>query len=206
MNANSTVAVPAERPTRPMARPRGRLGTIVIMAVTAVVLAALAYFTNRPVATPGLQRVDLIGTPSGPPPIVGQPAPNLTVTTLDGQTLSFSDLKGKVVWLTFGATWCQPCRAENPDIEAAYTAWKAKGVVVIQMYMNEDAATVRDYTERVGLDYLRVPDTDGRLSIEYRILGIPSHFFVDRDGILRQLKVGTLSKDEMTTILTGLAG
>ena len=177
------------------------------MAVTGVALLALAYVSNsRPTVAGQLQRVDLIGTPQGPPPIVGQPRPDLTVTTLDGQTFKLSDLKGKVLWLTFGATWCQPCRAENPDIEATYEAWKDKGVVVIQMYMNEDAATVKDYTQRLGLTYLRVPDTTGQYSIEYRILGIPTHFFVDRDGVLRKLTVGTLNRAQMNQTLTELAG
>jgi thiol-disulfide isomerase/thioredoxin len=188
-------------------RPAGRLGTLVIMVVIGAVLVALAYLTNARVTTTGeLQRVDLLGTPQGPAPIVGQPRPDLTVTTVDGQTLKLGDLQGKVVWLTFGATWCQPCRAENPDIQAAYAAWKDRGLVVVQLYMNEDAATVKDYGDRVGLTYTRAPDSTGQYSIEYRILGIPTHFFVDRDGVLQKLKVGTLSRDEMTQILTELAG
>jgi cytochrome c biogenesis protein CcmG/thiol:disulfide interchange protein DsbE len=201
------MAVAGPGPGRAARRSQSRLTTIVVMLVTGAALLALAYVTNLPAAsTPGLQRVDLIGTPKGPPPIVGQRAPDLTATALDGSTVTVSALKGKVVWLTFGATWCQPCRAENPDIQAAYDAFRDRGLVVVQMYMNEDAVTVSDYTERVGLNYIRVPDPDGRLSIEYRILGIPSHFFIDRDGVLRQLKVGTLSRDEMDRILTELAG
>jgi cytochrome c biogenesis protein CcmG/thiol:disulfide interchange protein DsbE len=206
MHAEHATPVTGPRPAATR-RSTSRLGTLAIMVAIGAVLVAVAYLTNsRPSSDPNLQRVDLFGTPKGPAPIVGQPRPDLTVTTLDGGTLTFSDLQGKVVWLTFGASWCQPCRAENPDIEAAYEAWKAKGVVVVQMYMNESTATVRDYTDRVGITYTRVPDADGQLSIEYRILGIPTHFFVDRDGVLRRLKVGTLSRDEMDAILTELAG
>ena len=196
------LAAPA-RPGRAMLRRgRGRLANLAMMAVTAAVILVVAYTVNRPSTAPGsLQRVDLIGTPQGPPPIVGQDAPPLVATALDGSAVDLTDLAGKPVWISFGATWCQPCRAENPDIQAAFEAYRDQGLVIVQMYMNEDAAIVSDYAERVGLTYVKVPDPDGRLSIDYRILGIPSHFFVDRSGVLRQIRVGTLDRAGIDAIL-----
>jgi peroxiredoxin len=183
-----------------------RVRTIAIMAVTAVAILIAAVLTNRPASGSGVTLVDLAGIPSGPAPIVGQTAPDFGTTTVDGTPVRLSDLKGSVVWLTFGASWCQPCRAENPDIKAAYETFKARGVVVVQIYINEDAASVADYAGRIGLAYPKVADTDDQLSSNYRILGIPAHFFIDRDGVLRQLRVGTLDAATMETILTELAG
>jgi cytochrome c biogenesis protein CcmG/thiol:disulfide interchange protein DsbE len=117
-----------------------------------------------------------------------------------------SDLRGKVVWLTFGASWCQPCRAENPDIKATSEAFRDRGVVVLQVYINQDQASVIDYASRVGLAYTKIADSDDQIATNYRILGIPAHFFIDRDGILRELKVGTLDAATMQSILTELAG
>jgi len=196
------LAAPARSGRAMSGRGRGRLANLAIMAVTAAVILAVAYTVNRPSTAPGsLQRVDLIGTPQGPPPIVGEAAPPLVATALDGSVVDLAGLAGKPVWISFGATWCQPCRAENPDIQAAFETYRAQGLVIVQMYMNEDAAVVSDYAERVGLTYTKVPDPDGRLSIDYRILGIPSHFFVDPSGVLRQIRVGTLDRAGIDAIL-----
>jgi peroxiredoxin len=110
------------------------------------------------------------------------------------------------VWLTFGASWCQPCRAENPDIQAAWRSRQDSGLRIVQVYMSEDAAAVRAYAATVGLTYARVADPDTRLAAAYRIVGIPSHFFIDRTGVLRQLKIGTLDPKTIEAALAEIAG
>lgn len=184
----------------------GRARTILIMAATATAILIAAILSNRPASATGITPIDLAGIPSGPAPIVGQPAPDFSATTVDGNPVRLSELKGSVVWLTFGASWCQPCRAENPDIKASYEAFRDRGVVVVQVYITESAATVAEYAGRLGLAYVKVADTDDSIATNYRILGIPAHFFIDRDGVLRQLRVGTLDAAAMQAILTELAG
>jgi peroxiredoxin len=175
------------------------------MAVTAVAILGVAVLANRPATgTGGLTPVDIVGSPQGPAPIIGQPAPPLRATAIDGSPVELAQYAGSPVWITFGASWCQPCRAENPDIQAAYDGFRAQGLVVIGVYMSESDETVSDYASRVGLTYVKVADPDTRLSTEYRILGIPSHFFVDRDGVLRQTRVGTLDRAGMDAILAEL--
>jgi hypothetical protein len=70
--------------------------------------------------------------------------------------------------------------------------------------MSEDAATVADYARRVGLTYVTVPDPSERLAAEYRILGIPSHFFIAADGTLEQIKIGSLDPASMEAALAGI--
>jgi cytochrome c-type biogenesis protein CcsB len=189
------------------AAPRHRARTIVIMAATAGLILAAAALTNRPAAAgSGVTPVNLAGVPTGPAPIVGQTAPDFTATTIDGETVQLSTLRGKVVWLTFGASWCQPCRSENPDIKATSEAFADRGVVVVQVYINEDARSVSDYAARLGLGYAKVADITDSIASNYRILGIPAHFFIDREGILRELRVGTLDAASMQAVLSGLAG
>jgi peroxiredoxin len=183
-----------------------RLTTVLIMAVTAVLIAAAAYLANRPSDATGLTPVDLTGNPTGPAPIVGQAAPAFTAKLVGGESLSLADLRGTGVWLTFGASWCQDCRSEAADIVAAYEAFKGRGVTVVQVFMQEDEAAVKDYADRVGLTYLKIPDPSARLATEYRILGIPTHFFIGPDGVLREVKVGTMTLDEMKATLGELAG
>jgi peroxiredoxin len=125
--------------------------------------------------------------------------------TIDGRQVSLSQYRGQAVWLTFGATWCAPCRAEAPDIQAAYEKAKADGVVVIAVYLSEDAAEVRDYTGRLGLNYVHVPDPDTRVASAYRVLGIPTHYFIDRSGILHSIKVGVLTHARMDAALAEIS-
>ena len=193
-------------PTKP-APGRQRVRTLLIMAATGALILAAAAITNQPAAATadgGVTPVNLAGVPSGPAPIVGQTAPDFTATGIDGKAVQLSTLRGKVVWLTFGASWCQPCRSENPDIKATSEAFADRGVVVVQVYINEDASSVSDYAARLGLGYTKIADVSDTIASNYRILGIPAHFFIDRDGVLRQMRVGTLDAASMQSILTGL--
>jgi peroxiredoxin len=172
------------------------------MGVTAVAILAVAYMVNRPPAAgEGVTAVTLSGPTAGDPPRVGKQAPGFTARTVDGKTVNLSAFKGQPVWLTFGASWCQPCRAENPDIQAAYAKNQSKGLVVLQVFISEDASTVRDYGNRVGLTYDKIADPATKIASAYRVLGIPSHFFIDRTGTLRTLRVGTLNPEAIDTTL-----
>ncbi len=190
-------------------RRAGTITTLLVPAVTAAVILAAAVLSDRgasATAAGGLTAVSVSGTASGAAPVAGTLAPDFTATTGDGRQVRLRDYVGRPVWLTFGASWCQPCRAENPDIEAAYRSFEGRGLVVLQVYMSEDAAAVRDYATRVGISYLTVPDPDERLAAEYRILGIPSHFFIDSSGRLVKLRIGSLDPQSMRAALDGLTG
>jgi cytochrome c biogenesis protein CcmG, thiol:disulfide interchange protein DsbE len=181
------------------ATPRtSRVRNLAIMAITAVLIAALAFVVNQPKASAGgITDVTLSGVAAGDAPTVGKPAPDFGATTVDGRAVKLSDFKGQPVWLTFGASWCQPCRAENPDIKAVYEKAKAGGLEVLAIFISEDAAAVKDYADRVGLGYDKVADPDTAIASQYRILGIPSHFFIDSDGVLQQMKIGSLDQAAM---------
>jgi cytochrome c biogenesis protein CcmG, thiol:disulfide interchange protein DsbE len=207
--AEPTVEAAASHDERP-ARSRGsRLVTFALMGVTAVVIIAVAFLANQPsntASSSGLQSVDLTGAASGAAPEVGKPAPDFTAATADGAKVTLSELKGHPVWLTFGASWCQPCRAEAPDIQAAYADFKAKGGEIVQVFLSEDQPAVKDYADRVGLTYVKVPDPDTAIATEYRILGIPSHFFISADGTLQSMKVGSLDPDKIKAALAEIGG
>lgn len=197
MEAQATV------PLRSGSRTSAR-GTLIIMAITAAVILGVAYLSDRPDTGEGaLTAVTVTGSASGAAPVVGAKAPDFAALRSDGTAFKLSDYIGRPVWLTFGASWCQPCRAENPDIEATHRKLGDE-VVVLQVYMSEDAATVSDYVSRVGITYVTVPDPSERLAAEYRILGIPSHFFIDATGGLRQIKIGSLDPGSMEAALAGI--
>ena len=186
------VPVATQGPVAAAPATRSRLTTLAVMGVTAVVIAIVAVFVNQPPTTAeGVTGVTLTGDTSGAAPVVGQTAPDFVATTIDGEQVQLSDFRGRPVWLTFGASWCQPCRAENPDIKATAEQF-GDDLVVLAVFISEDEAAVKDYADRVGLGYLKVADPATTIASQYRILGIPSHFFIDADGVLREMRVGSL--------------
>ena len=183
-----------------------RLGTLSVLAVTAGLVIGGAYLIDRPAkAASGLQAIALSGPTKGAPPKIGGPAQDFTATTVDGEPVSLSSHKGHAVWLTFGATWCAACKAEAPDIQAAYVEFKPKGVEILSIFIREDAATVKDYADRIGLTFPKVADPDTRIASAYRVYGIPAHFFIDRAGILRVVKTGGQSREQMDAALTEIS-
>jgi len=182
-----------------------RVRTLAVMAITAAIIAAVVFIVNQPTAAAGdVTNVTLSGSAAGQAPVVGQPAPDFVATTVDGRTVHLSDYRGQPVWLTFGASWCQPCRAEAPDIAAVYERQRASGLRILSVFISEDAATVSDYAERVGLRYDKIADPDTAIASAYRILGIPSHFFIDGTGVLREMRIGSLDQPAMEAAIAGL--
>ena len=182
----------------PFPRPRvGALRNILVTVAVGAVIIGLIRFLDRPAGAGASQAVTVTAAVSGPPPRVGKPAPDFTVQTLDGKTLRLSELRGQPVWINFWATWCPPCRAENPDIEAVYREYKDRGLVIVAISIGEDADTVRGYIGRTGLTYAVGLDSGTDIAAAYRIVGIPTHFFVDASGVLRAWRIGSMYKKVM---------
>jgi len=188
------------------ASPLGRfrnstLGNILVLVIVTGLVLAGAWWMNRPAsdATP----VD-VAAGDAPPPVPGEPAADFTATTADGQSFSLSANLGTPVWLSFVATWCSSCRTEAPDIQAA---WEASGqdVAMASVYLGESESTVATWAQRLETTYPQVPDPQGIISGQYRVMAVPSHVFIDRDGTVHSTHVGVLTRDEMDRILEELA-
>lgn len=176
---------------------------IVTAISAALAIAALVWFfafRGREVGTSW--SVTGIVRASGPAPSVGRPAPDFRAYGLDGAPIQLSALRGHPVWLTFWATWCPPCRAESPDIQAAYQQYKEQGLVVVALDLSEDPATVRDYAKRAGLSFTFAGDPTAEVAGSYLVTGLPVHFFIDAGGVLRDQKLGTLGKKSIQQELT----
>jgi peroxiredoxin len=203
MSPVTTVGVPRSWQQRIR---ESRLGTLLVLVVTAAIVMGGAYLVDRPAAAhAGTTAVKLTGTGGGAAPKIGSPAQDFTATTVGDKQVSLSSYKGQPVWLTFGASWCAACVAEAPDIESTYQKFKAKGIVVLAVSISEDSATVKDYATRVGLTFPMVADPDTRIASVYGVYGIPAHFFIDKSGILRSVKTGDLSRDQMAAAITDIS-
>ncbi len=123
-------------------------------------------------------------------PIVGKSAPDFQLENLDGQFISLSSLKGKPMLINFWATWCPPCRLEMPYLQQIYDEWSAKGLVMVSVNMGESASTVINFMKSYSLSFPVLLDTRQNVAAKYNIRGIPTTFFVDKDGIIRDVIIG----------------
>jgi cytochrome c biogenesis protein CcmG/thiol:disulfide interchange protein DsbE len=174
-----------------------RARTVAIMGVTAVAILAVSYFANKPAAGGSFTSIVLAGRATGPAPEIGKPAPDFTATTLEGEKITLSKLRGHPVWLTVGASWCQPCRAENPDVESTYEKYRGQGLKVVAVFIQDNGPDIEGYAKRTGLTYPKIDDSDSAIASSYRIVGIPSHFFIDSSGILREIRITSLDPETM---------
>ena len=175
----------------------GTLRNIVATVLVGVAIAAVVWFFDRP-GTANSQSVTVTAAARGAAPKVGKPAPDFEMTLIDGSVVRLSDYKGRPVWINFWASWCPPCRAENPDIQEVYNRHKdADGLVLLAPAIGEGRGSVADYMERADLSYPVGTDSDTQIAADYRVLGIPTHIFIDRDGTIAEIRVGAMSEKTM---------
>jgi peroxiredoxin len=129
------------------------------------------------------------------PTDVGQRAPEFALETLDGQTVRLGDLRGRVVLLNFWATWCTPCRAEMPEIQNAYEANQARGFDVLAINLQERPEEIRPFLGELGLSFPVLLDREGAVSRQYLARALPASYLIDREGIIRYGRIGTLSHE-----------
>jgi peroxiredoxin len=128
---------------------------------------------------------------------VGDLPPDFSGTAIDGSAVSMAALKGQPTWLTLGASWCADCRAEALDLQAAYVKYQPQGLAVLGVFIDEPESAVVDYAKRVGFTFPILSDPQGKIADLYRTYGIPIHFFVGRDGTIRDVRIGRLTPDDM---------
>ena len=116
--------------------------------------------------------------------------PDFTLDTLDGGTFTLSAQIGKPVVVNFWATWCPPCRAELPIFEDVYRNNHDRGLVVVGVDVAESPDVVAKYVAETGLTFPIALDTSGETTELYRIQGMPTTFFIGRDGKIRDMIIG----------------
>ncbi|CAM4244879.1 thiol:disulfide interchange protein tlpA [Bacillus manliponensis] len=132
---------------------------------------------------------------------VGRAAPDFELTTLDGTAVKLSDLQGKKVILNFWATWCGPCKQEMPDMETFYQKHKGDVEVLAVNYTASEGAggeeKVKQFAQEWGITFPILLDKDITVTTTYKVITIPTSFFIDTKGVVREKFVGPMTVKEM---------
>ena len=125
---------------------------------------------------------------------VGAPAPAYRTVSLDGDSVSISAQRGKVVLFNIWATWCHPCRAEIPELRELHAKYKARGLELVGVSIDADGSddAIRAFMKDFAMEYPIWRDPDERVSTQFLVIGPPTTFLIDRDGILRWKKLGPI--------------
>ena len=134
-------------------------------------------------------------------PKVGALAPDFTLPILEGQTVSLDKMRGQPVVLNFWATWCGPYRMEMPCLQAAFNQ-KGQGIRFIAINLGESEKEARQFARYMGISCTVALDRNGAVGNAYNVRYIPTTFLIDKEGVIRHIKMGAFgSKDELMALL-----
>lgn len=128
-----------------------------------------------------------------PQPAVNHLAPALTLPNMDGEMVSLADLRGQPVIVNFWATWCAPCREEMPILDETARRYAGQ-LTILGVDQGESATTIQSFLDEIGgISFPILLDEDMSLSREYNVRGLPTTFFIDAQGVIRQIFPGQLN-------------
>lgn len=145
--------------------------------------------------------------PIGPIPVsLNYPAPDLALDTLQGKGAALKDYLGQVVLVNLWATWCPPCKAEMPTLQAYYQAHKAQGFTLIAVNAGDSASEVQMFVDKLGLTFPIWLDPNNAALRAFRTTGLPSSFVIDRGGQVRLAWSGAVEHQTLEKYVTPLLG
>ncbi len=181
---------------QPDTRRRGIRAAVLVVPVAVVLLVLIAVLATRDPATD--RRVDS--------PLVGQPAPRISGTTLEGQEFDSSTYDGRWLVVNFFATWCVPCVKEHPELVAFEQAHREAGDAnVISVVFEDDAESVERFFARNGGEW---PVVFGQSTViaDWGVAGVPESYVVDPGGLVAAKVVGGVTAAGLDDLLADLAG
>jgi peroxiredoxin len=150
--------------------------------------------------------------PSLPPVAkVDAPAPDFTLTDINGRPVSLSDFRGKTVMINFWWTGCEPCKEETPALQAAHQKLSDQGLVILGVNVRENERTgergdtdVKNFVSNYNVTYPVVFDREGTAGRDYQVYILPTTIFIDRDGIMRYKVFRDVKTEEVERIFMDL--
>jgi thiol-disulfide isomerase/thioredoxin len=160
---------------------------VLVVVITAMLVAGKYLARQQAGSDAGLSAGD----------VKGQVAPDFALKTLDGKTLRLSDLKGKAVLLNFWATWCSPCKIEMPWFVDLQKQYGPQGLQIVGVALQSELPDIKKFTQQIGVNYPIVIGNDDVGNRYGGIQGLPTTFYVGRDGKLVTRYFGLVSHREI---------
>lgn len=133
---------------------------------------------------------------------VGRPAAAFRLQKLDGTgTLALDDAKGKVTVVNFFASWCIPCKQENPDLVRVYERYRASDVAFIGVLYQDSRDSGLKYVKDNGVTWPTASDDDGQVAFAYGVFGIPETYFIDAEGVIQGRHIGPIDEATLVTAI-----
>lgn len=131
-----------------------------------------------------------------PPAFATEPAPDFTLPTFpDGAKISLKDLKGRVVYLDFWATWCPPCRKSFPWMDQMHARYKDAGLTIVAVSVDKKPELIKQFIKKMEPGFTIAHDPSGEVAKAYQLRGMPSSYLIDRNGQLIATHMGFRRKD-----------
>lgn len=143
-------------------------------------------------------------TSCAPPAQVSFPAPDLEMTNVNGEIVRLNELDGQVVVLNTWATWCPPCRAEMPDLEAFYRRHQDQGMTLVGINIGETMEQVQAFIQAYQLTFQVWLDPNESSLRAFNTISLPSTFVIDRSGQVRFIWSGMTCIDQLESNVTPL--
>ena len=197
-----------ERPQRRREWSGGLRSVVLPLAILAAIVGGLWYWQNRGTAPALDDAYGIVELPEAKnatdrPPVaeVDRAGPDFLLETPEGGTLRLSDLQGSPVLINFWASWCPPCRDEIPELVRAYERYQGEGLVIVGVNLQEPDGTVREFAREFGMTFPIGIDRDGEVGDAWRlggpVEGIPTSYFVDETGVIRDFFYGPMTDDTL---------
>ncbi|QOT00609.1 thiol-disulfide oxidoreductase ResA [Brevibacterium sp. JNUCC-42] len=132
---------------------------------------------------------------------VGDKAPNFSLQSLEGQPMTLADLKGKGVILNFWGSWCEPCRNEMPDLEKVWLANKDQNIVIVGVNVGESEVSAQQFVRQMKTTFPILMDKQKEVTKVYNIGKMPTTFYIDQDGIVRDIMIGQMNEKSINSKL-----
>ncbi len=131
---------------------------------------------------------------------IGKPAPQFTLVDTKGKTWNLAELKGKVVFLNFWATWCPPCREEMPSMQTVHALMPEDSFVMLAVLSNDDPALADAMAAKIGATFPFPIDPNNAVAQAYGLTGVPETYIIDKQGVVREKFLGAVKWNSIENV------